>query len=244
MKKILVWDLSIRLFHWAFAASVLASLAFAFLAGKHSVLFQWHMVFGIIAVFLLLLRAVLGVVGSRYARFADFPINPVAVVRYFGGVITGSAARYVGHNPGSALAALAMFVLVSLLFATGLNGSRDPWEDIHGAFAYALMAVIGVHLAGLIWHAVRHRENVVGPMVTGRKEGRPEEGLASTHPVWAAGMVVVATAWIGGLLANHDAAASRIRLPLTGPTIQLGENEGRENDRVKEKRKSRDRHEH
>jgi hypothetical protein len=137
-----------------------------------------------------------------------------------------------------------MFVLVSLLFATGLNGSRDPWEDIHGAFAYALMAVIGAHLLGLTWHAVRHRENVLAPMVSGRKAGRPEEGLASAHPGWAAGWVVVATAWLGGLLANHDTAASRIRLPLTGPTIQLGENEGGENGRVKEKRKSHDRHDH
>jgi cytochrome b len=240
MKKILVWDLSVRLFHWTFAASLLAALGFAFFADKHGALFRWHMVAGIVAVFLLVLRIVMGVVGSRYARFTRFPLRPVEVARYFPRALTGDAPRYVGHNPGCALAALAMFFLVLVLFATGLNGSRDPWEDLHGALAYALLAVIGAHLVGLIWHAVRHRENVVAPMISGRKEGRPEDGLASSHPVWAAGLVVVATAWIGGLLANYDAATSRIHLPLTGATIQLGENDGREKEHVKEKRKFRD----
>ena len=141
-----------------------------------------------------------------------------------------------------ALAALAMFILVPSLLATGLGGSRDPWEDLHGGLAYGLLAVIGVHLAGLVWHAVRHHENVALSMIPGRKEGRPEDGLASAHPGWALGCAIAATAWIGGLFANHDPAAARVRLPFTGTSIQLGESDGGVKARVKERRKHRDDH--
>ena len=37
-------------------------------------------------------------------------------------------------------------------------------------------------------------------------------------------------AWTWGLFANYDAAKGEVRLPLTGPTIQLGEAEGEERD--------------
>jgi cytochrome b len=226
MKKILIWDLPVRIFHWAFAGSLLAALGFAFLGDKHSAVFRWHMLGGIAAGFLLLLRVIMGLVGSRYARFSRMPVRPTEVIRYFRGVFTRGEVRHPGHNPGSALAALAMFVLVPLLFATGLVGGRDPWEEVHASLAYGLSAVIGAHLVGLLWHAVRHRENVAMAMIAGRKAGRPEEGLTSAHPVWAVSGVLVAGVWIGSLLANHDAAASRVRLPFTGTFIQLGESEG------------------
>ena len=241
-KIILVWDLSLRFFHWAFAASLVAALGLALVCDKHDALFAWHMLFGIAAVALLLLRLVLGVGGSRYARFSRLPVGPREIFSYFRSVFRGGAARHVGHNPGSALAALAMFLLVPSLLATGLGGSRDPWEDLHGGLAYGLLAVIGVHLAGLVWHAVRHRENVALLMITGRKEGRPEDGLASAHPGWALGCAIAATAWIGGLFANHDPAAARVRLPFTGTYIQLGESDGGVKARVKERRKHRDDH--
>jgi cytochrome b len=236
MKRILVWEPAVRLFHWSFAASLVAGLGLAFLADKHSAWFQWHMLFGIMALFLAAVRVVLGLVGSRYARFARWPMRPREAIAYFRGVFVGGAARYVGHNPGSALAALAMLALVPMLFVSGLDGGRDPWEEIHEALAYVLLGVIGAHLAGLAWHALRHRENVLAPMITGRKDGRDEDGLRSGHYGWAAVTSAAAVVWIGGLLRSHDAAAGTVRLPLTGPTIQLGESAGREKTRVKEKR--------
>jgi cytochrome b len=235
-RSILVWDLSLRFFHWAFAAALGASLGLALIGGKHSALFSWHMLFGFAAGFLLLLRVVMGLVGSRYARFTRLPVRPALVIGYFRGLFTGGTARYVGHNPGCALAAVAMFLLVPLLIATGLGGSRDPWEEIHGVLAYGLLGIIGLHLLGLLWHRVRHGENIAMSMITGRKLGRPEDGLASSHPVWALGCLLAAGAWIGGLFANHNVAASQVRLPLTGPTIQLSEREAGGKARSKAKR--------
>jgi cytochrome b len=207
---------------------------------KHSALFSWHILFGIAAGFLLLLRIVLGFVGSRYARFSRMPVRPAQVIDYVRGLLNGGAKRHAGHSPGSAWAALAMFAAVPALLATGLWAGRDPWEEVHGFLAYALMAVIGIHLAGLVWHTVQHRENIAVAMVSGRKLGRPEDAIASAQPAWALAFVVAATAWIGGLFMNHRAGAPSVRLPLTSFTIPLGEGKEGEKFRPGGKRKSHD----
>ncbi len=60
MKKILVWDIPARLFHWAFAGSLTAAIAIGFLVDDDAPLFQLHMLFGIVALFLLGVRVVMG----------------------------------------------------------------------------------------------------------------------------------------------------------------------------------------
>ena len=76
MNKILVWDIPARLFHWAFAASLTASIGIGFLVDDEQPLFQLHMIFGIIAMLLLVVRIVMGLVGSRYSRFSSYPVHP------------------------------------------------------------------------------------------------------------------------------------------------------------------------
>lgn len=230
MNKILVWDLSTRFFHWAFALCVTAAFFFATAVGEHSPLFPLHMIFGIAATFLLVLRVVLGVFGSRHSRFVNFPLRPDEAVRYFVGALTGSARRYVGHNPGSALAALAMFILVPLVTYTGIGNGGEAAEDVHGVLAYALLAAIGVHLLGLILHSIRHRENIALSMVNGRKEAEATEVPAREHRLAGVAFAAIATAWIVALIANYDAKASTVRLPVLGTTITLGENEGGESE--------------
>ena len=234
MKKIIVWDLPIRVFHFVFAGSLSAALAIGFLVDDDSPLFQFHMLFGLIAAAALVLRMVLGVVGSRYNRFTALPLKPGEVVGYFVGAVTGSARRYVGHNPGAAVAALSMFVLVPLLIASGIGWLDD---DLHEGLAIALLVVIGGHLAGLVWHTVRHREAIALSMVTGRKDGLEGEGLKSEHPVWAGAILAAGVAWVAALFANHDTKAAMVKIPIVGAVISLGENEGNEGKKNRDRRK-------
>jgi cytochrome b len=225
MNKTLIWDLPIRIFHWAFAGTLAASFVLAWVGEEQGRLFQLHIMFGLVAAFLLLLRIGLGLVGSRYARFADFPLSPAAIVRYFTGILTGAAGKYAGHNPGSALAACAMFVVVPLLVFTGIGRGGEAFEDVHAGLAYGLLGLIGLHLLGLAIHTIRHRENISAAMVTGRKTAPPEAALPSAHPVWGLVFLLVAAAWTGALFANHDSRAATVKLPVVGTVIHLGENE-------------------
>jgi cytochrome b len=58
MTKILVWDIPARLFHVAFAASLSAAIGIGFLVDDEVPLFQLHMILGIVALFLLLIRVI------------------------------------------------------------------------------------------------------------------------------------------------------------------------------------------
>lgn len=232
MNKVLIWDIPIRLLHWAFAGSLSASLAIALVADDDSPLFQFHMLLGLVAAFVLLLRIILGFVGSRHARFTHFPVRPTQIVRYIGGVFTGNARVYAGNNPGSAVAALVMFTLVPLLIVTGIGTGGEAFEDVHGVLAYVLLGAIAAHLLGLIVHTIRHRENIAAAMITGRKAGVPAEGLQSAHPVWGVLLLLTGAAWITALFQNHDAKAATVRLPVIGTVMQLGENESEGRDKA------------
>ncbi len=224
MKTILVWDLPLRFFHWGFAVTLTAALVLGLGADEHSALFRWHMLSGLAAGCFLVLRLVLGLVGSRYSRWSAFRLERGRVRAYAAGLFGAAGPRRPGHTPGSALAAIALFLLVPLTIATGAAAGRDPWEDLHGALGFAVLGIVGAHLAGLAWHTIRHRESIAATMVHGRQSVDGDaRGLDSAHPVWAAISVVAVVLWLGALVRNHSPEASAIRLPLTGLAVSLGE---------------------
>ncbi|MGE5617205.1 MAG: cytochrome b/b6 domain-containing protein, partial [Bacillota bacterium] len=73
-RRVLVWDLPVRLFHW----SLVALAVFSFATGKigGASLLEWHMRSGYAILSLLLFRIAWGVVGSSTARFARFLEGP------------------------------------------------------------------------------------------------------------------------------------------------------------------------
>ena len=222
MNRILVWDLPVRVLHWAFAGSLSAALALGFAVDDEHPLFVYHMLLGLVAGIALAARIVLGIVGSRHARFSSWTWSPIALGRYLRSVFTGGTARYVSHNPASTWVSAAMFVLVVLLIATGIQGN-DRFEDVHEVLAACLIAAIGLHLLGLIWHTARHRENIARSMIDGRKAGPPDASLPSHHVTAGLLIAVGVLTWAAVLFRNYDANAARVRLPFLSYEIQFGE---------------------
>ena len=235
MNKILVWDIPARLIHWMFAAALTVGTAIGFLVDKRQPLFQLHMVFGIIAVFLLVIRVAMGLVGSRYSRFANFPLRPREVVSYLVSAAVSRTKRYAGNNPGSAVVAVLMFLLTVALLLSGIGSGGEAAEELHGGFAWALLVVIVLHLLGLAWHTIRHRENISLAMITGKKDGQPEDAIASGNVIWGAIILIAAGVWIAALFAGHNPQTATVKIPGIGVTLSLGENEsdggGRSGDR-------------
>lgn len=228
MNKILVWDIPARLVHWAFAATLTVATAIGFLVDKEQPLFQLHMLFGVIAVFILIVRVLMGLAGSRYSRFANFPVHPRELTGYLISAVISKTKLYAGNNPGSAMAAGLMFLFVPALLISGIGFGGESLEELHEVLAWALLAVIGLHLFGLAWHTIRHRENISLAMITGKKTGRPEDAIASGNAVWGAIIVIGAGLWIAALFAGHNAQTSTVKLPGIGVTLSLGEKESGE----------------
>jgi len=227
MKRALIWDLPTRLFHWLLAAGFLAAAGIAFLLGDDGPLFPWHAILGLVIAGMVVLRVVWGLVGTRHARFASFAFGPGAVVGYLKSAITGGGKRFAGHNPGSAWAVLAILVLVLAQAATGLLMSRgnESLKELHELIAYATLVLVGAHLAGVIFHTLRHRENITASMIHGRKDTDPEQAIGSTRPVMGLVFLAISGAWAGALAANYDSASQTTQLPLLGTQVSLGEGE-------------------
>ncbi|MGH6628561.1 MAG: cytochrome b/b6 domain-containing protein, partial [Burkholderiales bacterium] len=109
-----VWDLPVRVFHWALVSLVLSQVITATIGGNAM---QYHVLGGYSILTLVLFRVVWGFIGGRHARFANFLKGPRSVVRYAASVIRGNHERHAGHNPLGGWS--VMLMLVSLLVQTG-----------------------------------------------------------------------------------------------------------------------------
>lgn len=236
LRQVLIWDLPTRLFHWLFAAGFLIAFLLALTFDDESPLFSYHSLLGLIVVWLVVLRFVWGLIGSRHARFSSMLFSPKEFLEYTVGALRGNARRYDGHNPGSSYVAFAMFAVVVALAVTGvsLGSENEAAEDLHEILAYLMLALVAAHIAGILLHTIRHRENIALSMITGRKAASPEAAIPSAQPLAGAAFLVLTGAWSWSLLASYDPATNTARIPLLGKQVYLGEpeEEGEEYERL------------
>lgn len=224
-RRVLVWDIPTRLFHGLLAVAIFGAFIIALGVDDESATFPLHMLLGAVAAFLVGLRLLWGLVGTRYARFSSFAFGPRAVIEYFRGVITGSGKRFLGHNPGSAGAIFLMLALTPAVAITGalMGSGGEVLEELHEVLAYTLLSVIVLHVAGVMLHTLRHRENLPLSMVDGLKAGDPAEGIRGARPVVALLLLGLTTAWTVALVRGYDPNSRSLRLPVVGATLALGE---------------------
>lgn len=196
--RILVWDLPLRLFHWLLAAA----FAGAFLTAESERWRDVHVMLGYTTLALIAFRVAWGFVGTRYARFASFAFGPSRVVSYLQSLATRTPHHYTGHNPAGSWAIYALLAGVFAAGATGLavyNDLGGRWlEHLHEFVANAVLAVVAVHIVGVMAGSLLHRENLVGSMVTGRKTGPARDGIGTSRRVVAALLLtLVIGLWTG-----------------------------------------------
>lgn len=177
-KRILVWDLPTRLFHWLLVVALLAAVITGQLGGG---LIEWHGRIGLLIVGLLAFRLVWGVAGSTYARFAHFFPTPARVKAYLGGQWRGE-----GHNPLGALSVFGLIFLLTAQVLTGLFANDDitfvgPLFDLvskdvsnrlsglHEGLSNALIALVVLHIAAIAFYGHFKKQKLLKPMITGWK---------------------------------------------------------------------------
>ena len=82
MNKKNAFDLPTRVFHWVFAILFVAAFTIANTIDDDSKWYTLHSLSGIMMVFLIFLRGIWGFVGSKYARFSSFKLNPSDLIKY------------------------------------------------------------------------------------------------------------------------------------------------------------------
>lgn len=126
-KSIYVWDIFVRIFHWALVLLFITS----YLTGEEETI--WHIYSGYTITVLVLLRIVWGFIGTRYARFSDFVRRPVVIKEYARGLMSGNPKHYLGHNPLGG--AMVVALLCTLLLTTFSGMKLYAVEEGKGPFA-------------------------------------------------------------------------------------------------------------
>lgn len=187
--RVLVWDLPVRVFHWL----MVVSFALAWLTSESE---RWrlvHVTLGYTMAGLVAFRLVWGLVGSKPARFASFVRGPAAVKAYLASLRSGQPEHHTGHNPAGALAIVGLLGLTVLTTALGwatYNELGGEWlAEGHELAANTMIALVALHLLGVISGSLAHRENLARAMVTGRKAGQPQE--AAERSWWPLGVLLL-----------------------------------------------------
>lgn len=210
MKRILIWDVPTRLFHWLFATS----FAVAWLTSESDRWLSVHTFFGYLMLGMIGFRLIWGVAGGHYARFTSFLYSPITGLAYLRQVLSGSGARYLGHNPAGSqavylLLALGLAVCITGLFTQGgeeqqgavaglvsITMGRLIKED-HEITAILMLLMVFGHLAGVAVESWLHKENLPRSMVTGIKEAPEDAPASKPYRLIGALMLVAVTAFVG-----------------------------------------------
>jgi cytochrome b len=203
-RRVLVWDLPTRIFHWL----LVAATTVAFVTGF--ILPQWwlgaHRWAGYVIVSLLVFRFVWAAFGSEHSRIADFAYSPAETLGHLRGMLLLGPRHYLGHNPAGAAMIFALAFVLCGLVVTGLlvEAGEEKLGPLAGITTYAvghaaktfhlvlvwiLAAMLVGHIAGVIVESLLTRENLVVSMITGCKElpaGAPLPALR--RPRWRAAL--------------------------------------------------------
>ncbi|MGH7118110.1 MAG: cytochrome b/b6 domain-containing protein [Acetobacteraceae bacterium] len=191
MRQVCVWDPATRLFHWAIAFLV----AWLYVTWRVNWM-GWHVRGGEALLALLVFRFLWGFFGAETARFAHFAASPAKAFRHLVEFFHREPDTRIGHNPAGGWMVFVMLGLLLCEVLTGLYVNNDVADegplteivpvpiangitDLHAILWDLILAAIVLHLLAILAYAVIKGQNLVGPMLSGRK--RLPEALATPH---------------------------------------------------------------
>jgi cytochrome b len=204
-----IWDLPIRLFHWLLVVLLLVSW-----------LTQWrnwmrlHMLCGLAILTLLLFRVLWGFIGSDTARFSHFLRSPVEAVRHLMRLTRREPDTEAGHNAAGGWSVVALLAILFVQVGTGLGANDDAiaegpiagivgkdWSNwlshIHHLNFTVIEIAVVLHVLAIVAYRVLKGQNLLLPMVTGKKRlPGATRAVQMMHPglalaVYALSVVVV-----------------------------------------------------
>lgn len=173
-----VWHLAQRLLHWGLASAA----TLAWFTGEDTL--ALHIAAGYAALALASARVVMGFVGGRYARFANFVRGPRAVGHYALRILQGREHRYLGHNPLGGWMVVALLLSTVIVCVSGYMYTTDTfwgmaWVDrFHRAGAWLGVVLVCTHVTAVFAMGRRHGDKLVISMLTGRKRLDPGQVTA------------------------------------------------------------------
>ena len=188
MTKSYIWPLFNRVSH------ILLILFFtlSYILGDFDELLSYHVAFGLALGVVFLFRVLWGYIGPRYSKFKDFNFNIIDLKEYLLSPFK-KTKEYIGHNPASSYAIVAMIILAMLTIISGLlvygveenHGilsflhseyfkKMEIFEELHELFANLFLGVVIVHVIGSLIDKFIKKGDSVDSMIDGYKKTSQE----------------------------------------------------------------------
>ena len=164
----LIWPLWLRLAHWSLAAAVITALV-TYRGGT------LHEIAGYAALAIAAARVTAGLIGQPTVRFSAFIRGPRSTLAYVRDLLRGQSTRYLNHTP------LGGWMILALLTCALIGGTAGAlyvtdrfWGEswvirLHAVSTWAFVALVPLHVAGVLHASRAHRENLIRAMIDGRK---------------------------------------------------------------------------
>lgn len=170
----------VRLLHWLMVAAFAAAYV---TQGQY---YEWHLYSGYALLGLAGIRILWGFVGTAYARFRYYLYRPSAVLGYLVSLFKLRPSRYLGLNPAGGAMSIALLTGIVLITLSGiaLDGAENragplgqttlftmsgAIEEFHEAVTDITVILALIHLTGVLFQSLYHKENLILAMITGRK---------------------------------------------------------------------------
>lgn len=206
-----VWDLPVRLFHW----SIVLLIGLSYVSVRNNYM-RVHLVSGFTLLALLLFRIVWGVIGSETARFSRFLRSPLMALHHLRHFGRREPDSQVGHNEAGGWMVLVLLLALGVQTGTGLFANDDgategplakyvekatsDWlSGIHAKSFNVLIGLMALHVLAVVGYAVIKRQNLLRPMITGKKRlpaATPAPRMASSLLALAILILAGAAVWI------------------------------------------------
>jgi cytochrome b len=199
-----LWDMPVRVVHWGLVA-LLPALWWTAEEGD----LDTHVKLGIVMLILVVFRILWGLIGSSTARFGSFVRGPITIARYVRGLFGREGEPIVGHNPLGALAVVALLLLLAGQVGLGLIAqdtdglysgplnylveydTAESARDWHELGFDLILIVVAIHILAIVFYLVVKRDNLVGPMITGRRRFPQAVAAPAMAPLWRLALCLV-----------------------------------------------------
>lgn len=198
-KKIKVWDLPVRVFHWSMLA-LLIGLWWSADAGEMSL----HQVFAYLLMAILSFRLIWGIMGSDTARFSHFVRSPKKVIQY---ASSPQKPESIGHNPMGGYMVLLLLSLLTIQLVSGLFATDDIFTEgplysyvssatastmtwLHKQNFNLILGFSAMHVLAVVIYLLKG-ENLIKAMFTGYKHLKVEGLQPRMRQAWI-GLVLFA----------------------------------------------------
>ncbi len=199
LKQVKAWDWNVRIFHWLLLMLVINAWVTAEFGDMEM---KWHQINGLSILFLVSFRIFWGLLGSSTARFTRFIYGPGKMRAYLSATRSGKAQKYLSHNPlGGAMVIALLFMLATQvttglfssdgMFASGPLSDRvsenmsEQFSELHEIGFICLLVLVIFHVSAVLFYLVKHKDNLIKPMLNGYKMAAEYEDGKEMQPVSA-----------------------------------------------------------